>query len=216
MTKQSQGTVLYVDDDAANRNTFALVFREAGFEVKEAATGGEALRLAEEKPDLVILAVGLPDINGFEVCRRLKAHPATTAIPVMHLSAVYVTPEDRTHALEMGADGYLTKPIDVRTLIPDLQTALKRHEMRNTLPAGTIVTTAEVKAVMGDIKAEVAARITQAITQTAPVAEITPVAEPSQGDLRATQEAKVETAVAIAQTSTVKSTNEEQVKHEQG
>jgi CheY-like chemotaxis protein len=99
MTEQPQGTILYVDDDDANRRACTWLFRQVGFDVKEAATGQEALRLAEEKPDLVILDVNLPDINGVEVCRRLKSHPATRAIPVLYLSAVYVQPEDKTRGL---------------------------------------------------------------------------------------------------------------------
>jgi PAS domain S-box-containing protein len=128
MTKQPEGTVLYVDDDESNRNTFALVFREAGFEVKEAATGGEALRLAEEKPDVVVLDVNLPDINGVEVCRHIKMHPATRAIPVMHMSAVYVTSEDKTHALEEGADAYVTKPVEPRELVAQVKALLRIHQ----------------------------------------------------------------------------------------
>jgi PAS domain S-box-containing protein len=127
MTKPPEGTVLYVDDDEINRTTFALVFREAGFEVKEAATGREALRLAEEKPDVVILDVNLPDINGVEVCRYIKMHPATRAIPVMHMSAVYVSPEDKTHALEEGADAYVTKPIEPRELVAQVKALLRIH-----------------------------------------------------------------------------------------
>ena len=127
MTKPPRGTILYVDDDEINRNTFALVFREAGFDVKEAATGGEALRLAEEKPDVVILDVSLPDINGVEVCRHIKMHPATRTIPVMHMSAVYVTTEDRTHALDEGADVYLTKPVEPRELVAQVKALMRTH-----------------------------------------------------------------------------------------
>jgi PAS domain S-box-containing protein len=127
-TKQPKGTVLCVDDNEANRNTFALVFRDAGFEVVEAATGSEALRLAEEKPDLILLDVNLPDIDGFEVCRHIRAHPATNAIPVMHMSGVFVTPEDRTHALEDGADVYLTKPVEPRELVAQARALLRTHQ----------------------------------------------------------------------------------------
>jgi PAS domain S-box-containing protein len=128
MGKQHQGTVLYVDDDELNRTAFALVFRDAGFEVMEAATGCEALRLAAEKPDLIVLDVNLPDINGFEVCRHIKAHPATTFIPVMHMSGVYVRPEDRTHALEDGADVYLTKPVEPHELVAQARVLLRIHQ----------------------------------------------------------------------------------------
>jgi PAS domain S-box-containing protein len=128
MSKRREGTVLYVDDDECNRNTFALVFREAGFDVKEAASGREALRLAEEKPDVVILDVNLPDIHGVEVCRSIKMHPATRAIPVMHMSAVYVTTEDKTHALEEGADAYVTKPVEPRELVAQVRALLRIHQ----------------------------------------------------------------------------------------
>jgi PAS domain S-box-containing protein len=127
MMERAQGTVLYVDDDDVNRRALSCLFREAGFDVREAATGGEALRLVAAKPDLVILDVSLPDINGFEVCRRIKAHPATTPIPVMHLSGVHVTPEEKTHALEEGADAYLTKPVEPGELLAQAKALLRLH-----------------------------------------------------------------------------------------
>src|SRR5882757_9755032 len=125
MTEHSRGTILYVEDDELNRYAFSGIFRQAGFVVREAATGREALRLAAEKPDLVVLDVNLPDLNGFEVCRRIKAHPATSAIPVLHLSGVFVKPEDRTNGLDGGADGYLTKPVE-----PDEAVATVRSLLR--------------------------------------------------------------------------------------
>src|SRR5690606_36216159 len=94
---RSLGTVLYVDDDELNRYAFTGLFRQEGFTVEEASTGREALRLVETRPDLVILDVHLPDIDGFEVCRRIKLHPTTTAIPVMHMSGVHFTPEEKAH-----------------------------------------------------------------------------------------------------------------------
>jgi PAS domain S-box-containing protein len=127
VTTQPRGTVLYVDDDESNRAAFALVFRAAGFEVKEAASGSEALRLAEEKPDLIVLDVSLPDIDGFEVCRTIKRHPATTSIPVMHMSGVYISPADRTHALEDGADAFLTKPVEPSELVAHASALLRIH-----------------------------------------------------------------------------------------
>src|SRR5262249_14465710 len=107
------------------RRAMNRILRKAGFEVKEAATGTDALRLADEKPDIVLLDVSLPDISGFEVCRRIKAHPATNAIPVLHLSALFVTSEDRTHWWEVGADGYLTKPVEPQELIAQLKAMLR-------------------------------------------------------------------------------------------
>src|SRR6516162_5229643 len=127
MATQPPVSILYVDDDADTRQAFGWLFRSAGFQVKEAATGSEALRLAEERPDLVVLDVNLPDINGFEVCRRIKAGPGTHSIPVLHLSAVFVRSEDRTHGLEEGADGYLIKPIDPEELLAHVRALLRIH-----------------------------------------------------------------------------------------
>jgi PAS domain S-box-containing protein len=121
-------TVLYVDDDELSRLVLKNILGRAGFRVTEAATGREALRLANDKPDIVLLDVNLPDISGFEVCRQIKAHPATHTIPVLHLSAMYVTSEDRTHGLEGGADGYLTKPVEPQELIAHLRAMLRIHQ----------------------------------------------------------------------------------------
>ena len=68
-------TILVVDDTEASRYAVSRILRQAQFAVREAATGEEALRLAAEKPDLVILDVNLPDMSGYEVCRRIKAAP---------------------------------------------------------------------------------------------------------------------------------------------
>ena len=127
MTEERLPSILYVDDDPANRRAFSLVLRHAGFDTREAATGGDALRLAADRPDLIILDVNLPDIDGFEVCRRIKAHPATSSIPVLHMSAVYVRTEDKTHGLEGGADGYITKPVEPAEVVATVHSLLRIH-----------------------------------------------------------------------------------------
>ena len=127
MSEERPAAILYVDDDPANRLAFSTVLRDAGFDAREAATGGDALRLAAEGPDLIILDVNLPDIDGFEVCRRIKAHPATSSIPVLHMSAVYVRSQDRTHGLEGGADGYLTKPVEPGEVVATIHSLLRIH-----------------------------------------------------------------------------------------
>src|SRR3954469_3411005 len=99
----SQATILHVEDDPATRYAIGRILHQEGFTVREAATGAEGLKLVKERPDLVILDVQLPDLNGFEVCRRIKADPATAMIPVLHLSARYVTDKDQVTGLEGGA-----------------------------------------------------------------------------------------------------------------
>ena len=124
---EAAASILVVDDNDAERYFVARVLAKAGFEVREADTGLGALRLAEaDVPDLVTLDVRLPDLNGFEVCRRLKGDLVTRDVPVLHLSASFTTPEAKAEGLDSGADGYLTHPVDptelvasVRALLPD-------------------------------------------------------------------------------------------------
>jgi PAS domain S-box-containing protein len=128
MSEQGSPAILYVDDDEINRRLLTWTLRDAGFQTREATTGQDALRLAAEKPDLIILDVGLPDMDGFEVCRRIKAHPATAAIPVLHMSGLFVRTEDKAHGLEGGADGYLTKPVEARELVATVRALLRVHQ----------------------------------------------------------------------------------------
>jgi signal transduction histidine kinase len=125
MSDRPPPSILYVDDDEAMRYAFVWILKREGFRTQEASNGTEALRMAAEKPDLIILDVNLPDIDGFEVCRRIKAHPATAAIPVLHMSGVYVKSEDRTHGLEGGADGYLTKPVEPNEVVATVRSLLR-------------------------------------------------------------------------------------------
>jgi two-component system cell cycle sensor histidine kinase/response regulator CckA len=121
-------TILLVDDDAMNRHVFAALFQGAGYRVLEAETGLDALELARRhRPDLIVLDVSLPDVSGFEVCERLRAEPATKSLSILHLSAVFVGPEDRTHGLESGADAYLTKPVEPREVLATARALLRTH-----------------------------------------------------------------------------------------
>jgi PAS domain S-box-containing protein len=120
-------SILYVDDDEINRQALTWILRREGFRTREATTGSDALRMAEEHPDLIILDVNLPDIDGFEVCRRIKAHPSTAAIPVLHMSGVFVSTHDKTQGLEGGADGYLTKPVAPEEVVATVRSLLRIH-----------------------------------------------------------------------------------------
>jgi two-component system cell cycle sensor histidine kinase/response regulator CckA len=140
-------TILYVDDDDAARRSCSYLLQAEGFQVTEASTGGQALQLARDKPDVVVLDVNLPDIDGFEVCRRIKAHPATTSIPVLHLSAVFISPEDRTHGLDEGADAYLTKPVDPKELIAHVKALVRVHQAEERARAAAAQWQATFKAI---------------------------------------------------------------------
>jgi DNA-binding response OmpR family regulator len=94
------------------------VLRRAGFEVVEARSGPEALAaVAARRPRVVVLDVNLPGLNGWEVCRRLKADELTASTLVLQVSATYVSEEDRARALEGGADACLTEPIEPPVLV---------------------------------------------------------------------------------------------------
>ncbi len=117
--------VLVVDDNAANRFAVTYWLRAAGYAVVEAETGAGALALAADHPDLVVLDIRLPDMSGFEVLRRLRAASDTAAIPVLHLTASFVTGEWRAHGLDAGADAYLTHPVEPREFVATVRQLLR-------------------------------------------------------------------------------------------
>lgn len=122
---ESSGVIVNVDDDPTNRFAVSRILRKEGFEVREGASGAEALLLAGKKPALMILDINLPDMSGFEVCRRLKADPATASIAILHLSAQFVQMEERVAGLEGGADGYLILPVDPSELLATVRALLR-------------------------------------------------------------------------------------------
>ncbi|ABF40813.1 PAS/PAC sensor hybrid histidine kinase [Candidatus Koribacter versatilis Ellin345] len=110
-------TIAYVDDSDPQRYAISRMLSAAGFHVKQAATGQQGLDLAQELPDLMLLDVQLPDINGIEVCRRIKSDARTCEIPILQVSAAFTDPEHKAAALESGADGYLTFPFNSVELV---------------------------------------------------------------------------------------------------
>src|SRR5690349_5079763 len=125
--------VLVVDDDAGVRRFLTTVLGAAGFVVTATGAGAEGLRLAADRPDLIVLDVELPDLSGREICRRLKAEPDTAAIPVLMLSGVFTDVADRSQALEDGSDAYLIKPVTSRELVAMARALLRtaRAERRS-------------------------------------------------------------------------------------
>jgi PAS domain S-box-containing protein len=122
-------TILVVDDNEAERYYVSRVLSKAGFSVREAATGLEALTLAvADIPSLITLDVRLPDLNGFEVCRRLKGNPVTRDVPVLHISASFTSPENKAEGLEGGADGYLAHPVDANELVATVRSLLRARQ----------------------------------------------------------------------------------------
>jgi signal transduction histidine kinase len=117
--------ILLTDDNEENRYIVSRHLHRAGFEVWEAATGAETLRLALNHPSIILLDIKLPDINGFEVCRRIKSNPVTAATPVVHISATFQGLEHKVQGLEGGADGYITTPVEPEELIATVNAFLR-------------------------------------------------------------------------------------------
>jgi PAS domain S-box-containing protein len=124
--------ILLVDDNEPTRYALARMLSVRGYAVHEAASGSETLRLAAEKPDLIILDIHLPDASGYDVCRKLKGDPATASIPVLHLSATYADSESRAEGLEGGADGYLVYPVEPRELVANVEALLRTRRAERT------------------------------------------------------------------------------------
>lgn len=125
--------ILHVDDTDAQRYALSRVLRHAGFEVLEARTGRQALDLATQLPDLVILDVNLPDIDGFAVCKQIKVNEVTARIPVLHLSATMVSTEARVAGLDGGADAYLVQPVQHEELLATVRALLRVRKAEEAL-----------------------------------------------------------------------------------
>mgnify|MGYP001169657324 CR=1 FL=1 len=129
MMTPGQHTILNVDDDEGSRYAKTKIFERAGYHVLEAGTGNDALKLVQQKrPHLVLLDVGLPDINGVEVCRLIKEDVTTSHIMVLQVSASCVTPNDRVRGLTSGADVYLTEPIESAELLGAAKALLRLYD----------------------------------------------------------------------------------------
>ena len=115
--------ILLVDDELSIQRTLAPLLRSRGYDVEVAGTGADALRLAaEHPPDLIVLDLGLPDLEGSEVCRRIRA---TETMPIIILSALG-NEADKVAALDLGADDYVTKPFGPEELLARIRVWLRR------------------------------------------------------------------------------------------
>lgn len=139
MAESDRPTVLVVDDEANIREAIAFTLRREGFDILEAETGLEAVELAERNPDVIVLDIMLPGIDGLEVLRRIRT---TSNVPVLMLSAKG-DEIDRVVGLEIGADDYITKPFAMRELIARIRAIVRRVGMTNE-PAPAPVTRPDV------------------------------------------------------------------------
>ncbi len=125
----SEGRILVVEDDFDISNMLDVYFKSQGYEVYVAPRGQEALDLTRQKmPNVIVLDIMLPDIDGYEVCRRLRTNLRTSHIPIIFLTQKDER-SDKIHGLELGADDYIVKPFDVEEL---------RLRVRNTIKSAEV------------------------------------------------------------------------------
>ncbi len=146
MTDRPTATILVVDDTEASRYAVARILRQAQFKVWEAGTAAEALKLAAQKPDVILLNINLPDMSGYEACRRIKENPDTASIVILHLSASFVESDNRSEGLEGGADGYLIYPLAARELLANVRAMLRVRKAERTASASASCCTSPSRA----------------------------------------------------------------------
>jgi two-component system KDP operon response regulator KdpE len=127
--------ILLVDDEVSIQRAVEPLLRSRGYDVETVGTGEEALRsVTLRTPDLIVLDLGLPDIEGTEVCRRVRAE---SAVPIIVLSARGAE-TDKVEALELGADDYVTKPFGPDELVARIRVALRRVLSQEAVPEGRL------------------------------------------------------------------------------
>ena len=113
-------TILLVEDNEVNRRLAGFLLRSHGYEVREATTAAAAFEMVDkERPDLIVMDIQLPGMDGLEITKKLKEQPATADIPVIAVTS-YAMKGDREKAFAAGCAGYVTKPIDKNTFIQEV------------------------------------------------------------------------------------------------
>jgi DNA-binding response OmpR family regulator len=131
-------TILVVEDEAKLARTIQLYLGQRGYEVRIAPNGVEALdRVAEARPDVIIADIMMPVMDGYTLCRRLRADPSTCAIPFLFLTAKD-DDRDRVRGFRIGADDYLAKPCDLTEILARVEALLARVQAARRIPPDTI------------------------------------------------------------------------------
>ena len=127
--------LLVVDDEPEINKLVARIFEKRGYRVTSALDGAEALAAVKrDRPDLIMLDLNLPKIDGWEVCRQLKSDPATREIPIIMLTAAHANVDDAQIGLGLGADEYVAKPFVKAVLLHNVERLLGREPSEETNP----------------------------------------------------------------------------------
>jgi CheY-like chemotaxis protein len=113
--------ILLVEDDGHSRSIYRTILEHSGYEVQEAGDGEAGIRMAREiRPDLILMDLSIPCVDGWQATRILKAAPETQQTPIVALTA-HVLPSDRARAAEAGCDGYLAKPVEPHHVVEEAE-----------------------------------------------------------------------------------------------
>ncbi|MHB8621651.1 MAG: response regulator, partial [Chloroflexota bacterium] len=133
MAEEPMGRVLVIDDSPTNVAAIRLELQQAGYEVMTAATGRAGLETAVAgRPDVVLLDILMPDMDGYEVCRQIRTAPATSGIPVVVITGLHGS-ADRLLALDVGANDFLSKPVDGVELLARVRSLVRLKHLNDQL-----------------------------------------------------------------------------------
>lgn len=123
---ENHGTILYVEDDPNNRTLIRRILGAEGYTVYEAANASIALETLQNiKPNLILMDINMPEVDGYTLTAQIRALPEMSAVPIVALTA-NVMKGDRERSLQAGCDGYIQKPIDIDTIAAQVQRFMKR------------------------------------------------------------------------------------------
>lgn len=144
-TGDSSQSILIVDDTPENLRILSDVLGQRGYEVRQAISGGMALVSVQTLlPDLILLDIMMPEMDGYEVCRRLKDDPLTRKVPIIFLSALSAT-EEKVRAFALGASDYVTKPFHFEEIVARIEHQLKIRQLQRQLAEQNQLLSAEKK-----------------------------------------------------------------------
>jgi two-component system cell cycle response regulator DivK len=124
-TMPNNSTILYVEDNIDNRTLVRRILMVEGYNLLEAVNATEALKILEEtKPDLILMDINMPDMDGYSLTAKIKEMPGFDSTPIVALTA-NVMRGDRERSLEAGCDGYIQKPIDIDTIVEQIERFLR-------------------------------------------------------------------------------------------
>ncbi|HCA78096.1 MAG TPA: DNA-binding response regulator [Bacteroidetes bacterium] len=150
-------TVLVVDDEKDILELLKYNLEKEGYRVLTALNGKEALKSVKQHPDLVVLDVMMPELDGWEVCKSIRRDPATAKTPIVFLTA-RDSEVDEVVGLELGADDYITKPVKVRTFLARVKRALRVHKGGEDDEAGAVLKIGELEIQMNNYVVRVGGR----------------------------------------------------------